>query len=202
VPGGALPIVLPELVGEYVRTTGGDPAAWLDAYARLLLPPLLRLTARGVALEAHLQNCLPTFVAGVPHRLAVRDFAGLRLHLPRLTAQGLTLNLWPSSVIGTTDEDVLRAKIGYTALQAHLGEVVIQLGAAFGLDEGRAWRAVRAVVDETYEGLGDDPAARRDHAALTAPMVPHKALVRMRLAGAGDEYLPVRNPLHRPGRTG
>jgi hypothetical protein len=28
--------------------------------------------------------------------------------------------------------------------------------------------------------------------------VPHKALVRMRLAGAGDEYLPVRNPLHDP----
>ena len=31
---------------------------------------------------------------------------------------------------------------------------------------------------------------------LTAPVVPHKALVRMRLAGNGDVYVPVRNPLH------
>jgi len=28
--------------------------------------------------------------------------------------------------------------------------------------------------------------------------VPHKALVRMRLAGTGDIYVPVRNPLHAP----
>jgi siderophore synthetase component len=91
---------------------------------------------------------------------------------------------------------VLRAKIGYTAFQAHLGEVVIGLGESHGLDGAAAWRTVRAVVDETYDGLGGDPVARADHAAFTAARVPHKALVRMRLAGGGDQYLPVRNPLH------
>jgi hypothetical protein len=38
--------------------------------------------------------------------------------------------------------------------------------------------------------------ARADHAWFTAERVPHKALVRMRLTGGGDTYLPVRNPLH------
>ena len=191
VPGGALPFVVADLVAEH----GAGALSWFTAYARLLLPPLLRLTVRGVALEAHLQNCLPTFVDGAPHRLAVRDFAGLRLHPARLAAHGHTPSLWPGSVIGTGDEDVLRAKIGYTALQAHLGELVIRLGRDLGLDEDAAWAAVREIVDETYAALGD-PAARRDHAALTAPRVPHKALVRMRLAGDGDSYRPVRNPLH------
>ena len=102
--------------------------------------------------------------------------------------------LWPGSVVGTGDAAVLRAKIGYTAFQAHLGELVIRLGESHSLDEGAAWRIVRAVVDETYAGQGE-PAAQ-DHAAFTAPTVPHKALVRMRLDGAGDEYLPVENPLH------
>ncbi len=208
VPGGALPAIDPAtgrtvlagLVGEYARSTArhddaGAAGAFLDAYARLLLPPLLRLTTRGVALEAHLQNCLPTFVGGVPHRLAVRDFAGLRLHLPRLATAGLQVPLWPGSVIGTGDDDVLRAKLGYTVLQAHLGELVIRLGESHGLDEDTAWRGVRAVVDETYAAL-PGAAARADHAALTAPTVAHKALVRMRLGGAGDTYLQVRNPLH------
>jgi siderophore synthetase component len=90
---------------------------------------------------------------------------------------------------------VLRAKIGYTALQAHLGELVISLGATHALDEAAAWRTVRAVVDETYAAL---PEARADHAAFTAPVVPHKALVRMRLLGGGDAYLNVENPLHAP----
>ncbi|HEX8631377.1 MAG TPA: IucA/IucC family protein, partial [Catenuloplanes sp.] len=75
VPGGALPAIDPAtggtvvagLVGAYARSHArrDDAAAalaFLSAYARLLLPPLLRLaTGYGVALEAHLQNCLPTF---------------------------------------------------------------------------------------------------------------------------------------------
>ena len=200
VPGGALPFVAAGLVSAYAATTvrPDDAAAaggFLDAYARLVLPPLLRLALRGVALEAHLQNCLPTFVGGVPHRLAVRDFAGLRLHPGRLAAAGHEVTLWPGSVVGTGDTGVLRAKLGYTMFQAHLGELIIRLGESHGLDEDAAWRIVRAVVDETYDG---SPAARADHAAFTAPSVPHKALVRMRLAGGGDEYFPVRNPLHAP----
>ncbi|MFC0533619.1 IucA/IucC family protein [Phytohabitans kaempferiae] len=198
VPGSALPAVAGELLREY----GRGPLAFLTAYARLVLPPLLRLATRyGIALEAHLQNCLPTFTAGTPHRLVLRDLAGLRVHRPRLAAAGVPLELWPGSVIGTDDLDTMRAKLGYTALQAHLGELVIALG-AHGLDEAAAWRAVREVVDTTYDELRADPAtacaATADHAAFTAPRVPHKALVRMRLAGDGDVYLPVRNPLHAP----
>ena len=135
--------------------------------------------------------------AGVPHRLAVRDFAGLRLHPARLAAAGETVSLWPGSVIETHDEHVLRAKIGYTALQAHVGELVVRLGVSHGLVEDAAWRTVRAVLDAVYDDL-PGPAARADHAAFTAARVPHKALVRMRLGGAGDTYVPVRNPLHAP----
>jgi hypothetical protein len=67
------------------------------------------------------------------------------------------------------------------------------------LDEDTAWRSVRGVVDEIYDELRGDPrvarAAAADHRFLTAPLVPHKALVRMRLRGSGDVYVPVRNPL-------
>nr|MDT0657669.1 IucA/IucC family protein [Micromonospora sp. DSM 115978] len=209
VPGAALPAgsVLGDLVDRYARTrsVAGAPAAalgFVTEYAGLLLPPLLRLTTRyGVAVEAHLQNCLPTFVDGVPHRMVLRDFAGPRLHLPRLAAAGVAPRLWPGSVTGTTDLTVLRAKIGYTALQAHLGELVVRLTGSHGLDEVAAWRAVRAVVDQTYEPLRAAPdrrlaaAAAADHAALTAARVPHKALVRMRLAGSGDVHVAVVNPL-------
>ena len=38
---------------------------------------------------------------------------------------------------------------GYTALQAHLGELIIRLGESHGLAEDAAWRSVRAIVDDT-----------------------------------------------------
>ena len=93
--------------------------------------------------------------------------------------------------LGTDDEAVLLAKVAYTAFQAHLGELVIRLGQSHGLPEARAWSAIRRVVD------GVPGLRRTDHAFLTAPTVPHKALLRMRVAGSGsDIYLPVRNPLY------
>ncbi|HEV7899975.1 MAG TPA: IucA/IucC family siderophore biosynthesis protein [Planosporangium sp.] len=213
VPGGALyatsPVtgatVLAELVDRYAagRRIGHRAVAaaqFVREYAGLLLPPLLRLATRhGIAIEAHLQNCVLLFREGGPHRLALRDFAGLRVHRPRMAARGHRVALWPGSVIGCDDADVMRAKLAYTALQAHLGELVIQLAASHGLDEDGAWRSVRGIVDEVYDELRRDPAvaddATDDHRFLTAPLVPHKALVRMRLRGSGDVYVPVRNPL-------
>ncbi|WP_229074780.1 IucA/IucC family protein [Actinoplanes sp. DH11] len=192
VPGGALPAHDPAtgttVLAGLVDTSHLGAAGWLDAYTRLLLPPLLRLATRGIALEAHLQNCLPTFVDGRPHRMALRDFAGLRLHEPRLAAAGHHIDLWPGSVVATTDDTTLLAKLGYTALQAHLGELVISLTETHGLPEDHAWRTVRTVIDDTLHG-------HPDHAYWTAPTIAHKALVRMRLAGENDIYLPVSNPL-------
>ena len=58
---------------------------------------------------------------------------------------------------------------------------------------------MRAVVDATYAELRAHPTtaidAAADHAFFTAPLMPHKALVRMRLTDAGDVYVPVNNPL-------
>jgi len=195
--------VLVELVEQYAASRGPRDAAarFLDEYARVLLPPVLRLATRyGVGLEAHLQNCVPTFRRGVPVRMVFRDFAGLRLHLPRLRARGVAPDLWPGSAVVTGDVEVLRAKVCYTALQAHLGELVVVLTRTHALDEAAAWRRVRGLVDEVYAQLRTEPAAalwaRADHAFLTAPVVPHKALVRMRLHPAGgDHYVPVPNAL-------
>ncbi|WP_344173690.1 IucA/IucC family protein [Pilimelia columellifera] len=214
VPGVALAAVGPDgrsgvatVVDEFAAARGlwdGSAAAlaFVGEYGRLLLGPALRLASRcGIGVEAHLQNCLPTFVAGAPYRMVWRDFAGLRLFPPRLAAAGLATPLWPGSAIVAESVEQVRAKVGYTALQAHLGEVVVQLVGSHGLDERAAWRVVRQVVDEALAPLRADPvtaaAADADHAAWTAPTVPHKALVRMRLAGGGDRYRPAPNPLRR-----
>jgi D-ornithine---citrate ligase len=187
--GATSPLSGTPVLGELLAGYPGEALDFLGEYARVLLRPVLRLAARGVGLEAHLQNSVPTFRAGRPYRMAFRDFAGLRLHRPRLREQRVDVDLWPGSVTVTDDIDVLRAKVGYTVLQAHLGEVVRLLHQVAGVAPERAWQRVREVLDECAVDRGD-------HAFLTAPTIPHKALVRMRLGGEGDRYLPVSNPLH------
>ncbi|GAA0922125.1 hypothetical protein GCM10009558_105140 [Virgisporangium aurantiacum] len=200
----APPIAAVLVVGGFLlHRDAVRPLTFVADYARVLLPPLLRLATRhGIGLEAHLQNCLPVLRGATPVRMVLRDVAGLRIHLPRLAARGHRPPLWPGSVVGTDDVTVMLSKLGYTALQAHLGELIRHLADTAGLDETAAWHEVRRVVDEVYDELRRDPAvaadAAADHAFWTAPRMPHKALVRMRLAGAGDVYVPVPNPLATP----
>jgi len=200
------PLTGATVLAGLVDRSGLTALAFVTRYARVLLPPVLRLATRhGVGLEAHLQNCILTFVDGVPRRLVLRDLAGLRVHAPRL-ARSRPIALWPGSVTVTSDVAVMLAKVSYTALQAHLGEVILQLTVSHGLDEPAAWAAVRSVVDDVYADLAAEPGladqARADHAYLTAPTAPHKALLRMRLRAAagrpGDHYVTVTNPLWRP----
>jgi siderophore synthetase component len=196
IPGSALPAISPitgrTILADVVDRSGLTPLRFIDAYARLLLPQVLVLLDAGIGLEAHLQNSIPIFADGVPRRIAFRDFAGLRVNPARLADHGVQIDLWPGSLIGTDDQDVVRAKLGYTALQAHLGELVARLVASHGLDERAAWRRVRGVVDDVYDALDLDEG---DRAFLLAPTMPHKALVRMRMEDRGDIYVPVPNPL-------
>jgi siderophore synthetase component len=205
VPGTALTAVSPltgrAVVDELLARSGLAPLAFLSEYARVLLPPLLRLLAgHGIAVEAHLQNSIVTFTGGRPARLVLRDMAGLRLHRPRLADAGHDPRCWPGSVVVADDLDVVRAKLAYTALQAHLGELVVHLTDRHGVDEAAAWATVGGVVDGAYRdgpgGAAATRAAAADRRWLTGAALPHKALVRMRLdPGGGDRYVAVANPL-------
>ena len=204
--------VLAELVDRYAahrEEPRPELAAllFLGEYASVLLGATLRLmTGYGIGLEAHLQNTIPIFLDGVPTRVAFRDWGGMRVHLPRLARRGHRPDLRPGSLTVTDDVAVLRAKVAYTALQAHLGEIVVGLARWHGADERACWTRVQAVVDRIHAEMAGhaqrvgDVALARDVAAdadwLTGPTLPHKALVTMRLhPDGGDRYVPVPNPL-------
>jgi siderophore synthetase component len=215
VPGCALPArapvtdssVLVELVTRYAATRGdADLGAaglrFAEEYATLLLPvSVILMTKYGIAIEAHLQNSIFTFVEAKPTRLVLRDWGGMRIYPPRLRRQGLALDPRPGTVTVTDDVQVMRAKVLYTVLSNHLGEVVAHLVTRCGVDPAPVWQRIRAMVEGLLTGLATDPALGEDVAAdravLFGPTLPIKAFARMRLDPAGgDQYVQVRNPLH------
>src|SRR6185312_1012355 len=217
VPGCALPARAPvtdssllvELVTRYGRTRGERDVGtaglrFAEEYAALLLPvSVILMTKYGIAVEAHLQNCIFTFVDAVPTRLVLRDWGGMRIYPPRLRRHGLPLDPRPGAVTVTDDVQVMRAKMLYTVLSNHLGEIVAHLVTRCGVDPGAAWQRVRDVLEGLLTDLDADPAlgadVAADRAVLFGPTLPIKAFVRMRLEPAGgDQYAQVRNPLSAP----
>ncbi|MGI9002102.1 MAG: IucA/IucC family C-terminal-domain containing protein [Pseudonocardia sp.] len=194
--------LLVELVTRYATTRGAGELAtaglrFAQEYARLLLPVSVILTTKyGVAVEAHLQNCIVTFVDGVPTRLVLRDWGGMRIYPPRLRRQGLRLDPQPGAVTVTDDVRVMQAKALYTTLSNHLGEVVAHLVARCGVSTRAVWQHARAILEGLLTDLAADPAlladVATDRAILLGPTLPTKAFAHMRLNPAsGGQIQPV-----------
>ena len=176
-PMGALTAPSPAdgrpIIVEVVRDGyHGDPHDFVEAFATLLLAPLLTLLDLGVALEAHGQNVLVVLRDGRLARLAYRDMGGLRVSPARLLRHGIE----PPELRGdlaSDDPEVLRTKLFASAVSTVLSETITVLARHLGADRERAWSQVAAIA----RAHGGAEANALFHSTL-----PMKATTAMRLA--------------------
>jgi siderophore synthetase component len=157
-PLAALGTVLDEAVG--------DPYAWLESLATILVPPLLSVLDRGVALEAHGQNTLVVLDAGRPVRILYRDLGGVRVSGRRLKQ---TLDL--KGDLPSDDPHVLRTKLAAALFGTVAAELVALLERRRGADPARLWQIIARTATGTEDGR---------HIARSP--LPVKATTAMRLA--------------------
>jgi siderophore synthetase component len=173
---------------------GGHPAGFVADLAGLIVPPLLTLLHRGVALEAHGQNLLLTLTHGRPSRLSYRDIGGLRVSPARLRRHGQDAPPLHGDIL-TDDPDELRSKALASGIAVALGEPIAVLSREYEVEPPQLWRLVRDRVEHVYDGL-PATAAREGHAVLNNPL-PLKATSAMRLADdpLEDLWAQLDNPL-------
>ncbi|RJL33652.1 hypothetical protein D5H75_12090 [Bailinhaonella thermotolerans] len=136
-----------------VRHRGGDVAALLDEYLRLLLDWNVTLFARyGVALEAHQQNLAIVLSRGEPLRLLVRDNDGLLADPGRLRAAGLDAPAFGDARMCTQDPHAL-ADV-FVTITLHLAAAAVVFAAGLGP------AVLRDRLAEALDAHGGEPAAR------------------------------------------
>lgn len=173
----------------YVTTFTSEPVAFFERLIDVALPPMLRLLAGGVALEAHGQNLLLVLDdTGTPVRIAYRDMGGVRVSPRRLRERGIAV---PSLAgdLATDDPGELRTKFCAAFLATVVAELVATLGHEYGVEPGTLWRHVAACAR--------NHAAPGDATAMLAELMPVKAMVAMRLADhpLEDIWTGVANPM-------
>ncbi|KAL2811266.1 hypothetical protein BJX63DRAFT_444294 [Aspergillus granulosus] len=161
---------------------------WFQSYvSRLLNLTLTPLVDHGIGLEAHGQNicvriCRKTrAIKG----FAVRDFGGIRLHMPTLRAQGYDLHTIPPGAATMTDDlhDVW-SKVHHSLFQNHIGHLIV----ALGLEEDGGWGIVRNEINAVLLS-SDAPHAMHLYEFLTAETMPFKCFLRMRMEGKYRDYV-------------
>ena len=199
VPCSALPqpvrIGEPETHLARLLKTGPGPSRNFQAYLDILIPFHLQLYLRfGLALEAHLQNCVMVWGEGGPTQMWVRDWGGLRAveSVLKRVAPDLVAQLDPKSVTLRTAE-VAEKKLVACLCSNHLTELVCQTARGLLIEETELWSVVASTVKRALEGFEETSLARR----LLFESWPVKCLLRMRLgqADGGDLYHLRENPL-------
>jgi siderophore synthetase component len=168
----------------------GDPLAYVRRLVAVVGPPLIRLLALGVALEAHGQNLLLVVRDAQPVRLLYRDFGGVRVSPARLRRHGIDPPPLRGDVV-SDDPDELRTKLFAAVMSTVVGEVVALIVRWFGVPAEHAWRSVRTTITSTMDS------AEADVAALLRDPWPVKATTAMRLAAdpLTDRWVSQPNPL-------
>lgn len=171
---------------------GGHPAGFLADLAALIVPALLTLLHRGVALEAHGQNVLLTLTHGRPTGLSYRDIGGLRVSPMRLRRHGQDAPPLHGDIV-SDDPQELRAKAFASGIAVALGEPIAVLSREYQVEPAQLWRLVRDRIDQVSDTLA---AAADVHALLNEPL-PLKATTAMRLADdpLEDVWALLDNPL-------
>ncbi|KAI7781602.1 hypothetical protein LA080_014500 [Diaporthe eres] len=166
---------------------------WLRSYVstllRLVIPPALE---SGVALEAHGQNMLVRVNRSTKEvtGFVVRDFGGIKIHMPTLRERGYTLySALPDSFVTTEVREEAWDILHHTLFNNNINHLIQSLG----LHRNGGWAIVREelnmVINESTVGPRKELLEY-----LSKDQVHLKCFLKMKLEGLYRDYLHVYVP--------
>lgn len=171
----------------YNLHTTAQKRAWFREYVttlfELILPPLVR---HGIGLEAHGQNLVARVCrqTGKIKGFAVRDFGGVRLHVPTLRTHGVNFDSLPSGGATLTDDlHNVWSKVHHALLQNHVGLLL----SALELEREGGWVIVREVLGGFSDRDGEEGKGVLEY--LMQDTMPFKCFLRMRMEGKYRDYV-------------
>lgn len=202
-----------ELIERFMKTASltcvhEGAERFLAEYAKICASGFLTLLCRyGISLEGHLQNSVAVFRNGMPVKIIVRDYGGVRIFKERLLSSPLVkqqLSFEPP--LETNDPQEARRVLSHAVFQNHIGELVASLVRDLQVEEKRLWAAVRSSFGDVFEQLKEDKsieaAVKEDEAYFFGESMDLKALMSMRLydEASSYEFVKIANPLYLKGK--
>ncbi|POS70413.1 hypothetical protein DHEL01_v211194 [Diaporthe helianthi] len=184
-------------VSSAERVFGLDTVAkrkgWLRNYVstllRLVIPPALE---SGVALEAHGQNMMVRVNRSTKEvtGFVVRDFGGIKIHMPTLRERGYTLySALPDSFVTTEVREEAWDILHHTLFNNNINHLIQSLG----LHRRGGWAIVREELNTVINASTIGPRKELlDY--LSQEQVHLKCFLKMKLEGLYRDYLHVHVP--------
>ncbi|OQE80157.1 hypothetical protein PENNAL_c0047G00432 [Penicillium nalgiovense] len=150
----------------------------------LVLPPLVQY---GIGLEGHGQNLVARVCrrTGQIKGFAVRDFGGVRMHVPTLRNHGVRFDSLPPGAATLTDDlQNVWSKVHHSLLQNHVG---LLLG-ALGLENHGGWAITLEILSTVLASEKGSPGETLFE-YFTKDTMPFKCFLRMRMESKYRDYI-------------
>ncbi|KAK6829130.1 hypothetical protein RU639_003328 [Aspergillus parasiticus] len=161
---------------------------WFQRYITVLFSLVLRpLVQYGIGLEGHGQNLVVRVCrqTGQIKGFAVRDFGGVRMHVPTLNNHGVKFDSLPRGGATLTDNlDNVWSKVHHSLLQNHVGCLLV----ALGLENHGGWAITLETLSTVLGGGQDSPGAKLLE-YFTKDTMPFKCFLRMRMESKYRDYI-------------
>lgn len=199
-PVSGLPLFV-EMIHASLGKEFSNALSYFDDYSKIVLNSYFDIfLVYGVALEGHQQNTIAVFENYRPKYMIVRDFGGIRIHMPTLNERGYNFDAHPESSIIYEDKIDVTATFLHTVLQYHLGELISLLAEHYQVSEQIFWKKVRINLKQRLEALKNRVSAETletEHKAILEDDWKMKGLMRMRLKNDAYHYesITIPNPL-------
>jgi siderophore synthetase component len=154
----------------------------------LVLPPLVQY---GIGLEGHGQNLVARVCrqTGRIKGFAVRDFGGVRMHVPTLRNHGVRFDSLPPGAATLTDDlQNVWSKVHHSLLQNHVGLLL----EALGLENHGGWATTLEILTPVLVSEKGSP-GKPLFEYFTKDTMPFKCFLRMRME---SKYRDVSFPGH------
>jgi siderophore synthetase component len=189
------------LLFELMSTKLDDLWGFLASYFLKAINAFLGLyLLYGIALECHQQNTLLLLKDNMPEGFIIRDFGGVRIHLPRLNQRGYDISPYPNSATFSTDRREVRNKLIHTLYQIHFGEMINLFDRHLNFTAEKSWATIRAMTEKCFMTLKPrmkEADWQEDYDAILNQDWDFKCLMKMRLTGKYSDYIysKMSNPL-------
>ncbi|MBB3141528.1 IucA/IucC family protein [Halomonas organivorans] len=183
--------------GPLVLPSEGRVREWFQAYLHTLVAPVMGLFFRhGIVMEPHLQNCVLIHDDGMPCRMLLRDFEGVKLTHDKgvdwLAGESLHPRVRASM---TYDREQGWHRIAYCLLVNHVAEAILALSWQRPVLGDVLWQDTQDELHRVRRALGTS--APELDALLAGGELPCKTNFTLRLMAKADRqarYVSLPNP--------
>jgi siderophore synthetase component len=175
---------------------------FFKCYTQLLISDIIRLlTAYGIGMEGHLQNCMIVLKNFSPSKVILRDGEAINICTERIRDHFPDHKFYPGSWNVDLGPEACQDVVMHSVIHSNIGQMIVHLSQRYGFSEKELWKYVRDILKKQFANFKHTnyyARAVEDEQYFFNEMTNIKCLFKIKIANTSNDFIhsKLKNPLY------